>query len=223
MKKIKQMQADHIYLIRGSSSANSSFFECENDAKYFLKLVDRFLGEYMSVNSFQNNRDGWVLIISTRSVEEIRTAYAKRRAQSNKCNPAYAHSEVWRILSDQVRILLSTYVKWTNSHTGRTGGKVKRNYERFIFESLEEALEMKENLENQLYDQSQSKKRYRPSKKHFKMTWKAMKSSIYMCCARLSDPRNVVKLGLRCLNLISSTIDVLRQVIKTTLQYHFPT
>jgi len=65
------------------------------------------------------------MIITTKSAEAIRTAYDNRRKQSKKCNEDCAHHEIWRMLSDQIRILLSTYVKATNENTGRTGGKVR--------------------------------------------------------------------------------------------------
>ena len=77
------------------------------------------------INCFQNSRDGWAMIITTKSAEAIRSAYEDRRKQSKKCKENCAHHEIWRMLSDQIRIMLSTYVKATNENTGRTGGKVK--------------------------------------------------------------------------------------------------
>ena len=138
MKRIKKMQAEHIYLIEGAVTANSSFFENESDCKDFMRLADKHLGEYLSINSFQNNRDGWVMIITTKSAQEIRQAYDLRRVKSKKCKAGCAHYEIWRILSDQIRILLSTYVKITNATSGRRGGKVRGNYRRYVFESVAE-------------------------------------------------------------------------------------
>ena len=125
MIPIKQMQADRLYLIEGTSVANSPFFESEADCKLFLSLADKYLAGYMLINCFQNSRDGWVMIVTTKSAKAIRTAYENRRKQSKKCKEDCAHHEIWRMLSDQIRIMLSTYVKATNENTGRTGGKVK--------------------------------------------------------------------------------------------------
>ena len=82
------------------------------------------------------------MIITTRDEASIKKAYAERQAASKKCKEACAFEEVWRILSDQVRIWLSTYVKRTNRRSGCIGGKVRGNYKRFVFESVEEALAM---------------------------------------------------------------------------------
>lgn len=151
MKKVKKMQANHLYMIRGASTANSPFFESEGDCRLFLELVDRFLGDYLKVGCFQNNRDGWAMIITTRSAVAIKKAYYRRRAQSMKCRKEHEYTEVWKMLSDQIRIFLSTYVKATNFRSGRTGGKVRCRFERFIFESEEEAMKMRRTLEEQYY------------------------------------------------------------------------
>ena len=161
MKQIKQMQAEHIYQINGASSANSAFFENEGDCKEFLKLADRFLSAYMDINCFQNNRDGWIMIITTKDEETIRVSYKDRRAKSTKCKADCELDEIWRILSDTIRIWLSTYVKWKNRQSDRTGGLVHSNYERYVFESVEEADARRLEMEEQRYDQAQARKRYR--------------------------------------------------------------
>ncbi len=223
MQKIKKMNARHVYLIRGASAANSPFFESEEDCRFFLKLADHYLQAYLSINCFQNNRDGWAMIITTKSAEDIKQAYKLRRADSKKCKKECEYSEVWRILSEQIRILLSTYVKTTNQKTGRTGGKVRCNYERFLFESAQEALEMKVKLETQKYEQKQKRRRYRPAKKLHKLRKKLIRTSPFLSSAPLRIPEKVTELRLQCLDFGLFLGNVLRHLIKTTLNYHFPT
>ncbi len=223
MLRIKKMQADHVYLIRGASVANSPFFENEGDCKLFLKLVDRFLNSFITVNLFQNNRDGWAMIINTKSAEEIKRAYLERRAKSKKCKRAFQYNEVWRMLSDQVRIMLSTYVKATNQGRGRKGGKVRCSYERFVFESLVEAQAVRLQMESETYNQQQPAKRYRPSRKLHKISKKLLRSSPFLSCAPLDVEERMVEIGVRCFDLIGFASDVLRNLIKTTLHHHFPT
>lgn len=222
MIEIQQMQANHMYLIEGTSSANSAFFEDEGDCKDFLRLADKYLGDYLTVNSFQNKKDGWAMIITTKSARVIRRAYKDRRAKSKKCKKGFEHHEVWRMLSDQVRIWQSTFVKLSNQKTGRTGGKVSAKYRRYVFESKEEAEEMRRNLSKRSYNQAQPIKRYRASKKLFRMKKKVVKRSIYLSCGLLNLKKNVVKLGLNCLDLSAFVDDVLRHLIDNTLNHHFP-
>jgi len=219
MLPIKQMQANQLYLIEGTSVANSPFFESEADCKLFLSLTDKYLIDYLTINCFQNSRDGWVMIVTTKSAEAIRTAYENRRKQSKKCKEDCAHHETWRMLSDQIRILLSTYVKATNENTGRTGGKVSGKYKRFVFESLEEVEAVKKELLQLKYDQSQELARYQPSNELYCLQ---SKQSIYMGCALLESKELLRELGMRCLDLAGSLIHVLRQLVKTTFDFHFP-
>jgi len=219
MIPIKQMQANQLYLIEGTSVANSPFFENEADCKLFLSLVDKYLADYVTINCFQNSPDGWAMIITTKLAEAIRTAYKNRRKQSKKCKEHCAHHEIWRILSDQIRILLSTYVKATNENTGRKGGKVRGNFKRFVFESVEEAETVKEELLKLKYDQAQELERYQPSNELYCFK---NKESIYIGCERLESKKLLHKLGMRCLDLAGSKIDVLRKLVRTTFNLHFP-
>ena len=222
MKQIIEMQPDHIYLIRGASTANATYFESEADCKSFLELADKYLGEYVSINCFHNNRDGWVMIITTKDEETIKAAYRKRREASTKCKPECELTMVWRILSDQVRIWLSRYVKEANQNTGRVGGRVRGKYERYIFESTEEVEATRLMMEELRYDQAQPRRRYRPGPNMSSVAAKRLRGSIYLCCKRLVSAERVRELGMKCLDLMVGVDDVLRNLVRTTLFYHFP-
>lgn len=223
MKKIKKMGAGHIYLIRGSSTANSALFEGIDDCQQFLELADHYLKEYLTVSSFQNSRDGWVMIVATKSEALIKQAYSARRSLSKKCKEEFELKEVWRMLSDQVRIFLSTYVKKINRRTGRKGAMVRHRYERFVFESEEEALQMKVKLEEERYNLEQPVERYRPSEEMSELQAVMVKTSIYMSCALLKTPEMLSKLGMACLDLGVLVSNVARQMIQNTFHHHFPT
>lgn len=217
------MEAGNLYLIRGASTANSPFFETEEDCGTFLQLAERFLKDYMTIGSFQNNRDGWAMIITTKSAREIKRAYYSRRELSTKCDVACAYTEIWKMLSDQVRIFLSTYVKTTNFKSGRKGGKVRCRYERFVFESEEELEYYKAILETAYHEQAQPLKKYRPSKKLHKIRKRFIHSSIYMSSRLLRLAAKVKELGLSCVDLGVLAQDVVRQLIHQTLHHHFAT
>jgi len=95
-------------------------------------------------------------------------------------------------------------------------------YKRFVFESVKEAEAVKEELLKLKYDQAQELKRYQPSKKLYRVKNRQKKQSIYMGCALLKSSEIVCKLGMRCLDLAGSALVVLRQLVKTTFDFHFP-
>lgn len=223
MRQIKKMQANHMYLIRGASTANSPFFESEGDCRLFLELADRFLGNYVTISSFQNNRDGWMMIIVTRSSREIKRAYYLRRALSSKCKKACEYKEVWRMLSDQIRIFLSTYVKTTNYRSGRMGGKVRCRYERFVFDNEEEAVALKEMMEREYCLQAQQQRRYRPARKLHRMRKRLIRTSVYVSSRLLGCGQKLAELGVACVDVGLFQKDIVRQLIFRTLHHHFPT
>lgn len=217
------MEAEQIYLIRGSSVSHTPFFEHQQDCRVFLELVDHYLKDYVSISSFQNNPNGWVMIITTKSAELIKKAYKARRALSKKCKKEFEFQEVWQMLSDQIRILLSTYVKKTNQATGRKGSKVRHRYERFVFESAQEALEVEAQLEEEFHPLEQPVERYRPSDALHDLREAMIATSIYMCCALLRVPEQLEKLGMSCLELGLLSQAIARNLIHSTLNHHFPT
>ena len=225
------MQAKKIYLLKCASAANTVFFENELQAKLFLNYVDKYLGDYFEIHGYQNNIDGWVLVATTRSEKEIFNAYKKRRSNSKKCKIEFEFTEIWRILSEQIRILQSCYVKATNFLSGRIGTKVRSNYQRFVFGSHEEALAIMKQMKEQKYSQAQKKRKYFGLKSHFDFTKKQIHDSIYMCCNKLKDKIDLTthrgvcykeKLVLKCLRLLDDQLDLLRQLVNSTFFTHFP-
>ena len=207
-------------MIKGETSANSVFFENAKEARLFLNLVDHYLKAFVEVNRFQNTKDGWILIITLKSEGEIREAYRKRREASKKCKEEFCLDEVWRIISDQVRILLSTYVKTTNSRNNRNGGKVRSSYKRYYFEHIAEAIEEMKKMDEQEIDQSQANKRYHGAEGLFEMTEKEVKESIYFGCKWLKKGLGLRELGMKCLCLLDFLGDVLLGRINKTLKVH---
>lgn len=222
MKQIKKMHSGNIYMIQGECGANSVFFENEGEAKLFLHLVDHYLSEYVEINNFQNSKDGWILIITVRSEEDVFSAYQKRRDLSKKCKPEFKFEEIWQILSDQIRILLSCYVKTTNNKNGRQGGKVKSSYRRYYFENIEEAVEKMNQMESQEVDQCQPRKKYQGDKSLFDFSESQLRDNVYMCCRKIREGFEVVGLKLKGLRLLDLTSDVLGRLIKLTLSTHSP-
>ncbi len=222
MKQVKEMLPNNIYMLKGACSSNSTFFENEKEARLFMNYINKYLKDYVEVNCYQNGKDGWILIITVKTEAEIKEAYRKRRENSKKCKAECAFDEVWRILSDQIRIALSCYVKTTNALNEREGGKVKSSYKRYCFDSVEEAIAVMQKMDLQEIDQSQPKKRYQGVKELFNVGKKVLKKSIYFCCAQIRTGLKGAELVMGCLCLLDYLGDVLLyRVNKTFLEHKF--
>lgn len=101
---------------------------------------------------------------------------------SKKCKKKYAFEEIWRIISEQVRISLSTYVRNTNSRNNRIGKKVGRSYIRYYFESIDEVIEEMKKMDEQEIGQCQPNERYQGAACLFEMSEKEVSNSIYFGC-----------------------------------------
>ncbi|MDA9773907.1 hypothetical protein N9B82_03030 [Saprospiraceae bacterium] len=139
MQQIKKLQSEGFYAIQISASANSAIVEKVYQAKKFLQLVNSRLEGFAKVHDYLISNGGIFLVLEVQESVLILDKYLGMRNRSKKANRELDLEEVWKIISEQFRHLISMYVKWFNKETGRVGSMVARNYERFYFENIEEA------------------------------------------------------------------------------------
>ncbi len=219
MQRIKKIQAKGFYLLKGEASANSCFIENLREAKLFIKLVNRYLKDYIKVHEYLLTAEGWLLQVTIKRKKKVLAAYKKKK----KRRQGIAHyTEVWRIISEQVRLMLAQYVIRTNRMEGRSGSKVKASYERFYFETAREARRFLHRMRNQEIKLRQRKKKYRKVKSHYTISKKEGKGSIFLCLKKLRGGNNKRsyrrKIGLKCLEYRDLSILLLTKKVKSTLK-----
>ena len=169
MQKVKKIEANNFYVFSGRSNANSCFIEKIIHAKKFLIYANFFLKSYLSIYDYIITKDGWSMVVKIKSSKQIR--------KSSKSEDI----EIWKIISEQVRLFLSIFVRVTNKKKGRTGCLVHSGYERFRFESKSEAIEYISRLRKQQVAFYSKKKKYRSLKTHYTIPMKIAKGSIFLC------------------------------------------
>lgn len=168
MNRVKEMHPDCYYLFEGKSSANTMFVENIKEAKQFCIYANAFLKGYLKIHEYLITEDGWMMLVKLNSKQTL--------SKLSK-----DESEYWRIISERMRLFLSTYVRVTNKWEGREGVKVKHSYRRYYFETLKEAKLCISNMRNQQYKLYQKKKKYRGLKTHRAIPTKLGKGSIFLC------------------------------------------
>ena len=175
MKKIKQTQANGFYIFHGEVAANSNFIETVNEAKQFLIYANFFLKDYLTIYEYVITRHEWHIVVKLKSKKEIFSREVID--EGSQVGP----QEIWRIVSERIRLFLSTYVKCINRMRGRTGTLVHSSYERYYFESLQEAKETIEALREQTWRFYKRKRKYRGKKKHYSIPKRLGNGSIFLC------------------------------------------
>lgn len=172
MKSIQKMEAGKYYLIESKASANSVYFETDAVAKLFFRYCDYYLKDYLHVEEYALNKDGWTMLIKVRSIQTIRKYYntveSKRKSKVNKTKSTEA-KEIWWILSERMRLFISTYVRMSNKIRGREGSLVRRKYGRYQFDNLKEAKNYVAKIRSDQHELKQSKEKYRGIDEHFEM------------------------------------------------------
>lgn len=166
MKSITKLEAGGFYIIQSKASANSNYFEKDGLASLFFKYFNYYLKDYMDLYEYSLNQDGWIMAIRIKSRKTIKKQYQEIIHNRKKKDSDNDKKEIWRIISERMRIFISTYVRLSNKLLGREGSLVKRKYERYRFENHQEAIKYIHDLRNQEIDISQPKSKYQGNRKH---------------------------------------------------------
>lgn len=173
MQYIQKMEAGKFYVLESSATANSVYFETDMLANIFFRYCNYYLKDYLDIRDYCLNRDGWTMLIKTKSRKTIRKHYAdieSRRKTKKNTTENTKPKEIWRILSERVRLFISSYVRMSNSALGRTGTLVRRKYSRYLCDDFEAAQAHIRGMRTRQIHLAQPKKKYRGLDTHFRMS-----------------------------------------------------
>lgn len=198
MKKIKKIKENGIYIFTGRANANSCFIEKINHAKKFLIYANYYLKDYLSVYDYIITKDGWSIVVKIKS-----TAKSDRVIGGIEV-------EIWRLISERMRLFLSTFVRVTNRDKGRTGCLVHSSFDKYEFENKKDALFYIEKIRNQKIKFYSKRKKYRGVKTHYKISKLISKGSIFLCS---KEVRRVNKKEVEFVELIDF-VDLRKLVVE---------
>ena len=224
MIRIKEMLPSGFYILQGESSANSCFIENKREAKLFLRLANRYLTGYVKVHEYLLYAEGWMIQLTLKDRKSILKKYKTARRKKNK-EIRLDKKEPWEIISEQVRQMLSQFVKLTNKMENREGSKVKESYRRYYFEKFEEAKHYIKKMREQKVKVLQRNKKYRKIKTHYEISKKEGKGHVFLCSKKLRTKKKqqVTLEKLKCKALFSLDLDyiIVEELTSFTTKSHF--
>ncbi|MDA9774562.1 hypothetical protein N9B82_06355 [Saprospiraceae bacterium] len=135
MKKTKNIVFQGFYIFSGRACANCCFVENLDNAKKFISYMNFYFKGYLKVYDYNLSKDGWQLAVKLGE----RSFVLKQLQEQDSVDHIPEDDLCWKIVSERVRLFLSTFVRVTNRDRGRTGTLVHGVYDRFYFSSLREA------------------------------------------------------------------------------------
>ena len=209
MQKLKKIKANGFYVFHGKSNANSCFIEKIIHAKKFLIYANYFLKDYLSIYDYIITKEGWSMVVKIKSKKHLLTEEIEG-------------SEVWSIISERIRLFLSTFVRVTNKEKGRTGCLVHSGYERYYFESKNEALDYISRIRKQQIKFYSKKKKYRSLKTHYVISVNNAKGSIFLCSKEIRKLKKEVAEFADVIDFIDLQKLVVQKMVNSTLNLHHP-
>lgn len=173
MEQILEMKAGGVYILESKSSANSVYFETDDLAKLFFRYCDYYLKDYLNIHEYCLTQDGWVMLVKIKTAKTIRKHYSEvesRRKMKKKDSGLLKPKSIWRILSERVRLFISSYVRMSNVVLGRTGSLVGRKYSRYLCADMKTATTYVKSIRQRQVELAQTKPKYRGMCDHFRMS-----------------------------------------------------
>lgn len=225
MKKTRKMKGGGLYMFVGKACSNTAYFETLEDAKLFLQLAQEKLKNYLYIHEYMLNEDGWCFIARLKSKDQILSTYLGKHGSKLDTDEAI---ELWRIISERMRLFLCEYVVKYNQRTGREGGLVKRSYERYYFETVSEAKQQIRRMRRRKIGLQQTMKKYRAKRGHYSIPKKQGCGTIYLSSRRKKKWVDRGCEGLRemtegaVFQLFSSEVvpSILKVMLKDTIKSH---
>lgn len=164
MIETTKLQSGGYYLFESLSSGLSCYFENEIEIQHFKIFLERYLGKYIRVHKLFFSSEGYQLLLKIRSRDCLIKRYLDDCERRGKMFNREFIEEPWRIISEQIRILHSTYVKKVNKLRCRKGVLVQQRYKRYYFSGEQELNEYMEEMQREKEIEAQSNVRYRVGK-----------------------------------------------------------
>lgn len=165
MKEIKNIGFEGFYIFRGKACANSCFIENVGHAKQFVTYMNFYLKGYLKVYDYCLSKDGWELAVKLADKESILA-----KTDASHIDKINSDDELcWRIVSERVRLFLSTYVRVTNRSRGRTGTLVHNSYGRLHFTKLKNAIQYLNDMRQQRFKYYEEGAKYAGLEEHYEI------------------------------------------------------
>lgn len=212
------MQEGGLYLFKSLACSNTVYYETLEHTKLFLQLANKYLKDYIYIHEYMLCKDGWVFVGRLKSKARIVEAYDQKRIKNKKTPQTLP---VWKIISEQIRLFIGEYVTKYNNSTGREGSLIKRSYERYYFDTVQETKQVIRKIRRRVVGLQQAKKMYRAKKGHYRIPKKLGKGGIFLSSRRKN------KRGVDLRNLLDLSVfqrfrkKVLAKVVKRTVKYTY--
>jgi len=133
-----ELKPSSYYLFKSVASGRSCYFESEVEIDLFKKLFSRYLSKFVKVQRMYLSTEGYHILLRVRDRDTLLSNYCRSLEKVGKVAKPQFVKEVWRIVSERIRIFHSVFVKAVNALRGRMGVLVQNRYKRYYFESKEE-------------------------------------------------------------------------------------
>lgn len=211
MIKTEEIHQGGFYIFESRVSANSNYIENIKEAKQLLIYARYYLKSYLIIHDYIITKDGWQFAVEINMQQQFEEA-----------------SEDWDtnielIISERIRLWLSTYVKRINYWRNRKGVLVRDNYRRYYFETLDAATIHLNKMRKQKVKLYQKNKKYRGLKSHYKIDKVNENGSIFLCSKELADKgREVMReVGSQLFGGFQNVVG--GKLVDFTLKRHFST
>ena len=195
LKRNKKLKSNRLYLLSSESVANCKYFNSRKDIQYSHTIMQQKLSGILRIIDYQFTSKGWFLLVKFKSEKLIFSYYERLlKVSRNKDRLFIENSE--DIISEQIRITISSIAKFVNKSSRRKGTLVARAFSRYEISSKSVFTSLKNRLKRMEMIFEKQKKLFNKETKWSKKLIKTLSKKL-LCSFREIDSKNNMKFLLQ--------------------------
>ena len=211
LKRNTKLQSNQLYLLSSESVANNLYFENKQDIQFTHQMIKKYVGYIGDVIDYLIKPTGWVIILRTHSESTILSKFKKKINKSATIKKAIRNKKVSVLMSETIRIIISSITRQINRNNNRKGTIVKGNFSRYVFKSVVDAINIIKKMKNEKLEIIQQIKKYQADVSNWKKKFNAGKGRMILCS---KNRQNKMVKGLIPLSFLGNNFQVLRELFQ---------
>lgn len=209
MKRNTKLKTNELYLLSSESVSKNLYFETEKDIIYANQIINKYIKYIGEVIDYMISPSGWLILIKTNSKETLLSLIKQKPNKSSTIKKAIRKKETGVIISEILRIIISSISRQINRNNNRKGAVVKGNFNRYVLKSLDMVATIIKKMKDGIIEINSQRKKYQVKKSlWWKIEFFRKRSGIVSSKARVKK----VEKGLITLAFKDISKHVLRKI-----------
>ena len=206
LKRNTKLEPDQIYLLCSESIAKNIYFETKRDIEFAHHMINKYIKYIGEVLEYLITPTGWMILLKTHEEETILSLIKKKATKSTTIKKAIRKRDVSVLISEIIRIILSSVSRQINRNNRRKGSVVKGNFSRYVFNSIDAVIALINKMKEEEIELDNQRAKFRTKGGNWKKKNKLGFGNVLLCTKNRIRSRAKGLISLDSLGIIKHVL-----------------